>query len=75
MRLKFFGQLSEITQKSEMEISFIADTDLLTQKVLTDFPSLKEHTFLIAVNQKIIKQNQQLEDGNEIAFLPPFAGG
>ncbi|MEO6902557.1 MAG: MoaD/ThiS family protein [Bacteroidia bacterium] len=75
MQLKFFGKLAEVTGKPTMEITSIADTDSLLNKLLQDFPKLKEYNILIAVDKKIVKQNQQLESHNEVALLPPFAGG
>lgn len=75
MQLKFFGQLAEITGKTELHISPEKDTETVIQKVKEQFPKLKTQTFMIAVNKKIVKQNQLLQPGSEIAFLPPFAGG
>ncbi len=75
MRLKFFGQLAELTGKSEYTVADEKDTDTVIQKVKQEFPKLKEQTFQIAVNRIIAKDNQQLEPDSEIAFLPPFAGG
>ncbi len=75
MRLKFFGQLAEITGKTELSISPEENTEAVINKMKQQFPKLKEQTFQIAVNRIIAKDNQQLEPDSEIAFLPPFAGG
>lgn len=75
IKLKFFGQLAEITGTSEIEVSEISNTDLLTRKILSDFPRLKDFKFQVSVNKKLIQKNQELEPGSEVAFLPPFAGG
>jgi molybdopterin synthase sulfur carrier subunit len=75
IKIRFFGQLAEISGKPDWEIDPIADTDSLTKKILSDFPKLKEYKFVISVDRKIIKENTKLEPGNEVAFLPPFAGG
>lgn len=75
IRLKCFGRLAEITGKSELEVSEIADTDLLLEKMRRDFPGLNGCSFLISVNMKLVKSNQQLKQGDEVALLPPFAGG
>ena len=75
MKLFFFGQLAEVTGKSDMEILNIPDTDSLLKKLETDFPKLKNLKFQISVDRKISKGNVKLENGSEIALLPPFAGG
>jgi len=36
---------------------------------------LKGISYQVAVNQKIANKEQILNDTNEIAILPPFAGG
>lgn len=75
IHLKLFGRLAEITKKSDMEISEITDTDLLVKKILKDFPDLSQLNFLVSVNKKLVKESQQLKSGDEVALLPPFAGG
>ena len=75
IKLEFFGQLVEITGSSKLEMDEVSDTDSLMKKIENDFPKLKNHKILIAVNKKIIKENQKLETGSEVALLPPFAGG
>ncbi len=75
MKLFFFGQLAEVTGKSEMEITNISDTETLLKKLEADFPKLKNLKFQISVDRKIGKGNVILENGSEIALLPPFAGG
>ena len=75
IQLKCFGQVAEIIGKSELKTYDIADTDSLIKKICTDFPKLDKFTFLISVNKKLIQGNQKLRTGDEVAFLPPFAGG
>jgi len=70
-----FGSLADIAGKSKLEISGCKDTQSLTRKITEEFPKLRDCEFLISVNKKIVINNQQLGPGNEIAFLPPFAGG
>ena len=70
-----FGSLTDMTGKSELTMSDCIDTDTLKEKVLNEYPKLKETVFSISVNKILIKNNQKLETENEVAFLPPFAGG
>ena len=71
----FFGQLTDITGSSKVNNIEANDTDELCERLLEQFPLLKQATYVIAVDRKIIRQNTSLEDVNEIAFLPPFSGG
>ncbi len=75
IQIKVFGQLSEIAGNTELELNELLDTDQIREQLLSDFPKLEQHPFVMAVNKKIIKQNQKLNEGDEVALLPPFAGG
>ena len=75
IQIKVFGQLSEIAGGTELELKELTDTDKVRAQLLFDFPKLEHHPFVMAVNKKIIKQNQKINKGDEVALLPPFAGG
>ncbi len=75
IQIKFFGQIAEVTGTSDMQMDDIADTDSLQEKLISDFPQLKNYQFVVAVDKKIVNGNELLQPGNVVAFLPPFAGG
>ena len=75
MNIMVFGQLEDITKSSVVSIEAVKDTGLLLQKLYIGFPLLKEKKFLIAVNQKIIRQKTAIAEQDSIALLPPFSGG
>jgi molybdopterin converting factor small subunit len=70
-----FGQLAEIVGKSKLIVNDCKDTQSLKEKLVNDYPRLKECVFLISVNKLVVKKNHMIEIGNEVALLPPFAGG
>ena len=39
------------------------------------FPELSSVSYRLSVNRQLTTDNRQLSDGDEIALLPPFAGG
>lgn len=71
----FFGILSEITGKKSLSFDDISDTTQLNNKLTDKFPEIKSITYRLAVNQVIIDTNTKLKDSDEVAFMPPFAGG
>lgn len=75
MKILFFGNISDITGMGEMNYSDAADTDMIDLDLRNKFPQLKNFTYRIAVNKKIINENTKIKDNDEIAFLPPFSGG
>ena len=76
LKILFFGQLTDITQTTQMDLNVFVSTafelDVFLKK---EFPDFKNHKYQIAINQKIISTDINLNEGDEIAFLPPFSGG
>lgn len=75
IHIKFFGSLAELIGKSKLVVNDCTDILSVKEKMICEYPQLKDCVFLIAVNKKLVKDNHPLEEGNEVAFLPPFAGG
>ena len=77
IQLKYFGMLAEAIEKTEETIyveegSTISEISML---ITTKYPKLQNMNFKLAVNQTIANNNFQVKDNDEIALLPPFAGG
>ena len=70
-----FGVLAEKAGESKITIEKMKDIESLKEYMFTKFPDFKNLTFQISVNQSLIHENMPLKDGDEVAFLPPFAGG
>jgi len=73
--IKYFGLIAEITQCENESISFSEkNIKELLELLYVKYPTLKHKDFQVAQNQELVSQ-QTLLTGNEIALLPPFAGG
>lgn len=75
LKLKYFGMIAEAVEKSDEEFSLTKDITTLTAELELKYPKLKELNYKFAVNQSLIAENTPLNDNDEIALLPPFAGG
>jgi molybdopterin converting factor small subunit len=75
LKLKYFGMIAEAIEKSEEEISLTKDITTLTTELELKYPKLKDLNYKFAVNQSLVKGNFELKVNDEIALLPPFAGG
>lgn len=77
LNLLFFGVLTESTGLKSLCLEGFTKNSLedLNQQIREDFPKIKSTNYKIAVNQKMASLSQLLQDGDEVAFLPPFAGG
>lgn len=77
IQVKYFGVIAEAAKRDSENI---VEENVSLSKILSDLSSryhLGEYNFQIAVNRKIVSNysDQNLSNGDEIAFLPPFSGG
>ncbi|GAA3556155.1 MoaD/ThiS family protein [Snuella lapsa] len=73
--IKYFGLLTETTQCHEESINFSGDlVSELLETLFSRYPDLRLKNFQVAQNQALVSLNTKLS-GNEIALLPPYAGG
>jgi sulfur-carrier protein len=75
IRVLFFGVLTTVTGMSFRIYQDIKSFDHLKQAIGDDFPEINNYSYLIAVNNEIINSDPELNDGDEVALMPPFAGG
>ena len=76
--VKYFGLVADITQKKEEQLFFENEAMTLKQlqsKLEAQYPELKNTTYSFAINQSLSQSNESLKNNDEIALLPPFAGG
>ena len=75
IRVLFFGRLKDITGKDSIMFDKIEDVDSMRKNLFDSFPDMSNEIFAIALNQEIVNGNRKISDGDEIALLPPIAGG
>lgn len=77
IKVKYFGAIAEAAGLEEESIALSELTNAqndLQAYFQRKYPAIQELTFQVAINQSI-GQKADLADGDEIALLPPFAGG
>jgi len=81
VKVRFFAVLKKIVGKEEISLDVEKGTTLeqLLNRLERDLPPLqqvmKEGKVLISVNQEVVPKECLIQNGDEVAFLPPFAGG
>lgn len=75
IKVLYFGRLSELMKTPSVELEGFEDTEQLMSYLYQQEPSLAEQTFQLALNHKIVSNKQALKAGDELALMPPFAGG
>jgi molybdopterin converting factor small subunit len=77
MRIKIllFGQLKERLGADFIEIEAAMDSDMLIDKLKSEFPVLSDISFRVAVDKNLVSEKVVLSEKSEVALLPPFSGG
>lgn len=70
-----FGNLAQIAGTTKLILQDVKDTITVNELLQSNFPTFKNKKYAIAVNNQLVKDVQNLNDGDELAFLPPFSGG
>lgn len=75
VKVLFFGVLAEVIGTVFKYYRDVKSIGILKQRLLDDFPEIVYYNFRISLNNEIINDDSKLEDGDEVALMPPFAGG
>ncbi|MCP4440402.1 MAG: NTP transferase domain-containing protein [Aureispira sp.] len=75
--IKYFGLISEALEKEQevMNLQQNSTAKTLREELENQYPKLKDKNYQIAINQAIANTETSISLGDEIALLPPFAGG
>jgi molybdopterin synthase sulfur carrier subunit len=75
VKVLFFGVLSEVSGTAVKHYQNVRSVSDLKRRIQDDVPELAHYNFRISVNSMITDDDLLLKTGDEIALLPPFAGG
>ncbi len=74
MRVLLFGMIAEKAGAAEVEVT-AASTHALKWELEQRIPGLGRMSYALAVDRRLMKEDVPLTGMEEIALLPPFAGG
>lgn len=75
VKVLFFGVLAEVSGTALKHYSDVKSISDLKLRILDDFPEIVHYNFRISHNNEITDNDRLLKSGDEIALMPPFAGG
>jgi len=75
VKVLFFGVLAEVTGTSFKHYREVKSLGDLMLRIQDDFPEFVHYNFRISLNNEIIDSDPLLKTGDEVALMPPFAGG
>ena len=79
VKTRFFAAIKDIVGTSEVELDLAPGTTAgnLLQRYCQQYPPLSRYAnnALIAVNLEFVPPETRLQEGDEVAFIPPVSGG
>lgn len=76
IRVKYYGMVAERIGKTEEVLRLHDHADSAYLKSILDSEyKLGDLSYKIAVNFKVNRNSMRIEENDEVAILPPFAGG
>jgi molybdopterin converting factor subunit 1 len=77
--VRLFARLRDLTGTGELirEVPTPATAHAVWNALVAEWPALREYekTISVAVNAEYSRMTARVQDGDEIAFLPPVSGG
>ena len=77
--VRFFASLRELTGTTEGRVEVAAGSNAgdVWEACVTRWPALasRRQSTVLAVNQEFARPETPLQDGDEVALLPPVSGG
>lgn len=74
MDILLFGPIAEKAGASILRME-ASSVNALRQALIARIPDLAHMRYAIAVDRQVVHEDHPLSGGEEIAVLPPFAGG
>jgi molybdopterin converting factor small subunit len=77
IRILFFGATANEAGRRSIDICLDekSTAELALDHVLDQFPQLKNHRLLYAVNQEYVRRDYTLHEGDDLAIFTPVSGG
>ena len=79
MTVRLFARLRDLAGTGELvrEVPPPATVQSVWQALVGEMPALQEYerTMSVAVNADYTKMSAAVDDGDEVAFMPPVSGG
>jgi len=75
VHVKLYGYVADIIGKGSIEIELPCTVAELRVRVNALAEGLQDLQYHVAVDQDLVGNDIELNEENEVAILPPFAGG
>ena len=77
--VRLFARLRDLAGSGELvrDVEAPATVQTIWRSLVSEFPAIAEYerSMSVAVNADYSKMSAPIQDGDEVAFLPPVSGG
>jgi sulfur-carrier protein len=77
--VRLFARLRDLAGAGELvrDVTAPATVQTIWRSLVSEFPAIAEYerSMSVAVNADYSKMSAPIQDGDEVAFLPPVSGG
>ena len=77
--VRLFARLRDLAGAGELvrDVAAPATVQTIWRSLVSEFPAIAEYeqSMSVAVNADYSKMSAPIQDGDEVAFLPPVSGG
>lgn len=74
VRVLYFGVARDVTGREHEEFD-ADDIHALRKQLIERYPGMQAVYYRLALNKKLVEQENALKDNDIVAILPPFSGG
>ena len=75
IKVLLFGAIKDHIGSAELELNDLDSTERVREHLESEYPFIRSTRYILALNQGRIEDDRPVQDGDEIALMPPFAGG
>lgn len=76
--VKYFASYREAVGKYEEELELAPGSTVkeVIEKIVSRYPGIElDREAILVLNQKVVKDDQEVKDGDVLAVFPPLGGG
>lgn len=75
IQIKTFGKLADMNIAQGFILEDNSSIGDFREYFVKKYPGLKEHKFLVAINNKIVDKDFTIQENDELVLMPPYSGG
>ena len=75
VKVLFFGVLADVSGTAFKHYRDVKSMGDLKFRIQDDYPEIVHYNFRVSLNSEITDEDSTLKSGDEVALMPPFAGG